>query len=420
MEIPGDLSMGKKVLTIDDSYLVRSIISKHLIPFSVEMLEAENGEDGVAQAREHAPDLILLDYNMPVMDGYHTLTELKTDPKLKTIPVIMVTTETSKETVIKLLKLGLDDYIAKPFTREILLKKINQRLKLYSGEEAPPLDTAAAPPAEIAAPQAAPSMKESADREETAATDAVTSILVVDDKASIRELMKEYLSEECNLMTVDSGRAALSALDQRSFDYVFLDLSLPDMSGFDVLTAYLRDIKNGASEKKVIAMTLRSALQDIHRASEAGIQVVLFKPFTCADVVKAIDQSTANQRELSAKKLHYLTSNGKVMTLECPAQKSSRYRFFAETLNSSIPHEIEEMADGGIDLLIIKIGDGFLSNRVVIEKFLKLIQLIQQMSLTVRFVASSAQSRDELRKYNETASIPTDVSMECALSSIAC
>jgi two-component system, cell cycle response regulator len=406
--------MGKKVLTIDDSNLVRSIISKHLIQFSVGMVEAENGEAGIARARESVPDLILLDYNMPVMDGYHTLIELKTDPALKSIPVIMVTTETSKETVIKLLKLGLDDYIAKPFTRELLLRKINPILKLFSGDEVPP-DSATVSPAVPAMKE-----KETTNREEIAVTESATSILVVDDKSSIRELMKEYLSEQFQLMTVDCGRAALAAFAQRSFDHIFLDLSLPDMSGFDVLSAYLKDAKNGASEKKVIAMTLRSALQDIHRASEAGIQVVLFKPFTCADVVKAIEQSTAGQKELSAKKLHYLTASGKIMTLECPAQKSSRFRFFAESLNSSIPREIEEMADGGIDLLIIKIGEGFLSNRVATQNFLKLMQLIQQMSLTVRFVASSAQSRDELKKHSETANIPTDVSMECALSSVAC
>src|SRR5512136_1275770 len=130
--------MGKTVLTIDDSKTVRTVISKHLAPFSVGMLEAENGEQGVECARKGSPDLILLDYNMPVMDGYHTLVELKTDPSLKSIPVVMVTTETSKETVVKLLRLGLTDYIAKPFTRELLLEKVNAIVGLYNGDQPPP------------------------------------------------------------------------------------------------------------------------------------------------------------------------------------------------------------------------------------------------------------------------------------------
>ena len=129
--------MHKKVLTIDDSKTLRMIIGKHLSPFGVEMLQAENGEQGIERAREEAPDAILLDYNMPVMDGYHTLVELKTDPNLKSIPVIMLTTETVKETVMKLLKLGLNDYIAKPFTREVLLDKLGPILGLYDNDQTP-------------------------------------------------------------------------------------------------------------------------------------------------------------------------------------------------------------------------------------------------------------------------------------------
>ena len=75
--------MNKKVLTIDDSKTLRMLIGKHLAPFGIEMLQAENGIQGIQRARETSPDVILLDYNMPIMDGYHTLIELKQDPALK-------------------------------------------------------------------------------------------------------------------------------------------------------------------------------------------------------------------------------------------------------------------------------------------------------------------------------------------------
>ena len=129
--------MSKKVLTIDDSKTLRLIVTRHLKPFGVEVLEAENGQVGLAKAQSELPDLILLDYNMPILDGFHTLVELKTDPNLKPIPVMMLTTETVKETVFKLIKLGLKDYIAKPFTRELLLQKVNGILQLYEGDTPP-------------------------------------------------------------------------------------------------------------------------------------------------------------------------------------------------------------------------------------------------------------------------------------------
>lgn len=397
--------MGKKVLTIDDSKTVRTIISKYLEQFSIAVFEAEDGEKGVASAQKNTPDVILLDYNMPVMDGYHTLAELKTDPKLKHIPVVMVTTETSKETVVKLLKLGLNDYIAKPFTRELLLRKINPILKLYSGE---------------VPPDSLESITEEPEMMQPTEVSTTPTVLVVDDKASIRQLMKEYLSDQFHLITADCGKTAIAAIEQRLFDYIFLDISLPDMSGFDVFNAYMQYIGEGASEKKVIVMTLRSALQDIHRANEFGIPVLLHKPFTRSDVMKAIERSAAGQKEGNTKKLHYITMNGKVLTLECPARKSSRYRFYAESLTSEIPREIDLMASEGVDLLIIKIGEGFLSNQLVSKNFISLIQHAGELNLSIRLVADSPESRDVLKKYQETCNLPTDVSMECALNSIAC
>jgi DNA-binding response OmpR family regulator len=308
----------------------------------------------------------------------------------------MVTTETSKETVVKLLKLGLNDYIAKPFTRELLLKKLNPILELYKGEAIPP-----------DAGEALPQEQESTEPEEA---DAVPTILVVDDKASIREL-KGHLSDQFQLVMADCGRTALAAIDQRSFDYIFLDISLPDMSGFDVFNAYMQHIGEGASEKKVIAMTLRSALQDIHRANELGIPGILYKPFTRAEVLKAMEQSAADQKEINSKKLHYLTVNGKVLTLECPAQKSPKYRFYAESLASESPQEIDNLVEEGADLLIIKIGEGFLSKQIVSKNFIKLIQHATEAQLSVRLVADSPASRDVLKKYSETCNLPIDVSL---------
>jgi len=132
--------MSKVVLTVDDSKVVRTIVGRYLKPFGVDIIEAENGEMGLTKARECHPQLILLDYNMPVMDGYKTLEALTQDPTLRQIPVIMLTTEAVAETVMKLVKLGLKNYITKPFSRQDLIKKVNTVIHLYEGSEVPSED----------------------------------------------------------------------------------------------------------------------------------------------------------------------------------------------------------------------------------------------------------------------------------------
>jgi CheY-like chemotaxis protein len=392
--------MNKKVLAIDDSKTLRMIIGKHLTPFGVDLLQAENGEQGIARAREASPDVILLDYNMPVLDGYHTLIELKTDPALKAIPVVMLTTETVKETVIKLVKLGLKDYIAKPFTREVLLQKLNPILGLYDGSIVPPeIPIQASAPDSVAAP-------------------AKQTILAIDDKANLLEQLKMFLGERFYFINAESGKAAINAVEQKRFDYIFLDLSLPDMSGFDVLDAYLRSNRNGASIRKVVAMTLRTAQSDIDRAISNGIPYLLYKPFSKEEVLDVADNIASQQKEDPKKGQRFLTSKGKVRILECPGEKSSRFRSITGALASDIVRELDDMAEEGLSRLVIKIGDGFLSDLSVTRKFVDLVDHAIRLSLEVRLVADSDQALSALKQFAETASIPTDTTLECALKAI--
>jgi two-component system, cell cycle response regulator len=387
--------MTKKVLTIDDSKTLRMIVAKHLSPFGVELVQAENGEEGIVRARETAPDVILLDYNMPILDGYHTLIELKGDPKLKAIPVVMLTTETVQETVIKLAKLGLKDYIAKPFTRDVLLQKLNPILSLYEGPTVPPDKPLSAPGASV--------------------NTGKPTILVIDDKANILELFKEYLADQFNLILIDSGKAAFQAIAQKQFDYMFLDLSMPDTNTFEILKTYLQS--GGPDAKKnVVAMSLRTAQPDIDRAVSAGVPIFLYKPFTREDIAEAVNRVGSRQKE--EKRLRYLTTNGKVRILDCPPEKDTKCRIVASALSSGIRQEIDDMAEEGLSALVIKIGEGFLSDMVITRKFVNLMDHIVRLSLNVKVVADSDQAKEALKQFAETAGIPTFPSLEFALNSM--
>ncbi|MDR1726729.1 MAG: response regulator [Acidobacteriota bacterium] len=390
--------MGKKVLTVDDSKTVRMIIKKHLVPFGVEVIEAENGEQGVAQAKEGRPDLILLDYNMPVMDGQHTLIELKNNPETKPIPVIMLTTETVQETVIALIKLGLKDFVAKPFTRELLLKKINPILSLYEG------DTPPAPQNAGAAAQAGPAPHPG--------SEGKTVVLAVDDKENILKMLQEHLGEGVHVIPAMTAAEAESLMKQYQFDYLFLDLSMPDANWADIFGTYINLRKEDGSPKKVAVMTLRTAEEDINKAFGFGIQAVLYKPFTAPDAAAALGRVMAAS---SGKQGAWLESSGDVRILHCPGDRNPKHRTFVGALNGAVAKEIDEMAEDGQTGLIIDIGEGFLSNIATAQKFIDFINHLNKLQLNIRLVVETASAREAIKQFAETADLPTDTSMEFAL-----
>src|SRR5450432_1706089 len=116
--------MRYKILTVDDSKTVRIIVKKAFKSFDCEIIEAANGVEGLAAASKEIPDMILLDITMPVMDGVEMLTKLKSDPALKAIPVVMLTAEGGRDNVLKIAKIGVRDYIVKPFKEDALLEKL--------------------------------------------------------------------------------------------------------------------------------------------------------------------------------------------------------------------------------------------------------------------------------------------------------
>lgn len=90
-----------KILTVDDSKMVRLMVGKAFKPYECLVLEASNGAEGLDLARREQPGLILLDYTMPVMDGLDTMTALRADPATRDIPVVMLTAEGSKDIMQK-------------------------------------------------------------------------------------------------------------------------------------------------------------------------------------------------------------------------------------------------------------------------------------------------------------------------------
>jgi two-component system, cell cycle response regulator DivK len=120
--------MSRRILLIEDHEDNRRIVRDLLTPAGYEVIEAVTGEDGVAMADSHRPDLILMDIQLPVLDGYETTRRIKADPALKHIPVIAVTSYALSGDEAKTKAAGCDGYVAKPFSPRQLLAKINEFL----------------------------------------------------------------------------------------------------------------------------------------------------------------------------------------------------------------------------------------------------------------------------------------------------
>lgn len=122
-----------RILIVDDSSTMRTVITRGLQEaLGAETVEAENGEEGLraACAQPQALALILLDWNMPVLDGFQTLTALKADPATASIPVVMVTTQAERANVVEAAQAGAVGYVAKPFQMPVLISKIRKVLSL--------------------------------------------------------------------------------------------------------------------------------------------------------------------------------------------------------------------------------------------------------------------------------------------------
>jgi two-component system cell cycle response regulator len=122
--------MATKILSVDDSRTIRLIVGRAFKPYDCTVLEAGNGEEGLAAAAREKPDLIILDVTMPVMDGVTMLTKLKEDETLKATPVIMLTAESGRDNVLHIAKLGVRDYLVKPFKEDQLIEKAGRVVTL--------------------------------------------------------------------------------------------------------------------------------------------------------------------------------------------------------------------------------------------------------------------------------------------------
>jgi two-component system cell cycle response regulator len=318
-----------RILTVDDSRTVRMILTKQVSEMGFEIDEAEDGEQGLAKLEEATYDLVLLDVTMPVLDGPGMLARMREGGN-KT-PVLMLTSESKRSIVAQLMKLGIDDYILKPFKNDELKRKILKALKM--GTEIPV----------VAVPDVAPSSVTSGSGEEGPARQFV-DILLVDDMENVAKKFRAAIPAHLSVNSCVSAQAALNVCRERIFRVILIDNEIPDVDS-SVLMNQLRVLQPHAA---FLALALRSVNKVQNEMKELGFDDVLFKPFQ----PEAIDDLLAryfDNQELLIKEdnvLRVAAFQGR------PERMEKYYTRVAELLNGGI----ETVAAACFDEFIVDVS----------------------------------------------------------------
>jgi len=264
--------MNPKILSVDDSKTVQMALARLFGPFECELCEARNGADGLAVAAREKPDLIILDSNMPVMDGVKMLQRLRGNAELKRTPVIMLTSESGSENIATVARLGVRDYVNKPFKDDVLLAKVARVIPLVARA--------------VTEEHLGTSKRRSTSQTEranglaaSAATLQQASVLVVDDSRTMRLSMVGALKDLgfYNIKEAKNGRQALELARSKSFDLMLLDMEMPEMNGMEVLLALKNEPK--LSGLPVIVISAADQVETAVKCIEAGAEDYLPKPF---------------------------------------------------------------------------------------------------------------------------------------------
>jgi two-component system cell cycle response regulator len=357
--------MSIKILVVDDSKIIRRIILNAFQPYDCAILESTNGADGLAAASREKPDLMLLDYNMPIMDGFEVLTRLRADADLKATPVIVLTTLSDRETVVRIARLGVRDYLIKPFKEEVLVERVGRVVALKTKSES----------------------GVRAKRE-----DDPIHILVVDDKPAIAEQIRAGLAGTTWKVTSASQPAqALELCQAQGIDLVLASFSLPANGAQRVL----QDLRASASTASipVFGLCVKTAAAEHARFAEAGFAGLLTKPIDCEDLKAKV--SRALKLETFYK---YFRQHEGALVLCLPNKYNPEIR---EAVLADLNSRLSAIVDAGGDKLIVDLSAVAEPTLPIMELVLAAIQAAADLSIK-HIMVGPESLRAKFRNYEES------------------
>ncbi len=273
---------GARVLVIDDNRTNRMILARILSSFCCFSVEAESGEAGL-QALEKASaenwpfDAILLDYQMPDMDGEEVVRRIRSNPRHDQVRILLLTSVCRRGDARRFEELGCSAYLTKPIRQSQLLDALSEALA-SSGEEAARPDT----PARRAAIITRHSLGESRARN--------VHILLAEDNP-VNQMVAIRIMEKAGhrVDTAANGREAVEAIQRVPYDLILMDVQMPEMDGFEAAQA-IRRLEGGMRRVPIVAMTAHALKGDRERCLRAGMDDYLAKPIRPKDLLDMIER----------------------------------------------------------------------------------------------------------------------------------
>ena len=251
---------GRRVILVEDNPTNRSILEAQLRGFGMDVATADNGATALellrAAARASTPfDAAVIDMKMPIMDGLTLATELRRDPQLVDVRMVMLTSLGSGNEARLAYDSGIEAYLTKPVRQAELVEALGRVLQTES-PSAPPILTVA------------PGRR--------------ARVLIVEDNAVNQEVARAMLAElGCSIRVAADGREALAVLRDDTFDLVFMDCQMPEMDGFEAVRRFRASAATGYATRgdvPIVALTANALAGDAERCIAAGFDDYLAKP----------------------------------------------------------------------------------------------------------------------------------------------
>jgi two-component system cell cycle response regulator len=266
-----------RILIIEDNPANIELMSFLLSAYGHAPLSAADGPRGVAAARSERPDLIACDVNLPGMDGFAVLAELKGDPALAGVPILAVTALAMTGDREKVLAAGFDGYISKPIEPESFVAELEAFLTPTPASAPVPAIATPPAPAQIQSTPATASTEAAT----TPAADARTLLLVDDDRFMLGVLNDMLIGQPYRVLSACSGEEALQVLSHEPVEVILCDQAMPGMRGTEVLAEaavrYPKTVRlmlSGQPDLTDIEAAIKSGVADGHYIKPLGARAL--------------------------------------------------------------------------------------------------------------------------------------------------